>query len=172
MKENDIPSFYETDHDRLDGLFREYQYFKRTDYAKAKECFRQFKFGLQRHIIWEEEILFPLFEQKTGMTEGGPTSVMRLEHRHIEKYFEAIHKKVKTRDPNTEEEEQQLLDTLTMHHLKEERILYPAIERLVNDEERAEVFAAMESIPPERYSSCCRQEPTHKHRTGKTTSPE
>ena len=65
---------FAADHDRLDGLFAEYRTLKRTDPARAKECFKEFKFGLQRHIIWEEQILFPRFEFITGMPEGSPTA--------------------------------------------------------------------------------------------------
>src|SRR5687767_10986434 len=86
---------FAADHDRLDGLFAEYRTLKRTDPARAKECFKEFKFGLQRHIIWEEQILFPRFEFITGMPEGSPTAVMRLEHRQIGDRLEAIHQKVR-----------------------------------------------------------------------------
>ena len=72
-----ISEFYEQDHDRLDELFKTFQKLKRSDFAKAKEAFKEFKFGLQRHIVWEEGVLFPLWEEKTGMSEGGPTFVMR-----------------------------------------------------------------------------------------------
>ena len=72
-----IREFYEQDHDRLDELFKTFQQLKRSDFAKAKEAFKEFKFGLQRHIVWEEDLLFPLWEEKTGMSEGGPTFVMR-----------------------------------------------------------------------------------------------
>ena len=27
---------------------------------------KEFKIGLQRHIVWEESVLFPRFEHKTG----------------------------------------------------------------------------------------------------------
>ena len=36
-----------------------------------KEAFKEFKLGLQRHIVWEEELLFPIWEEKTGMVEDG-----------------------------------------------------------------------------------------------------
>lgn len=43
---NTISTFYEQDHDRLDELFKTFQKFKRSDFAKAKEAFKEFKFGL------------------------------------------------------------------------------------------------------------------------------
>ena len=51
----------------LDVFLKQYQSLKRKDFAQAKPFFRKFKFGLQRHILWEEEIFFPVFESKIGM---------------------------------------------------------------------------------------------------------
>ncbi len=152
--EEGIKTYFEKDHDRLDELFRNFQKLKRVDYPKAKEFFKEFKFGLQRHIVWEEEILFPLFEQKTGMTTG-PTQVMRIEHRQIGEHLEAIHKKVQRQDPDSGEEEQMLLSVLSLHNQKEEHILYPAIDKALSDAERATAFTAMKHIPEERYQGCC-----------------
>ena len=73
MSRKPSPHSYEQDHDRLDELFKTFQQLKRSDFPKAKEAFKEFKFGLQRHIVWEEDLLFPLWEKKTGMSEGGPT---------------------------------------------------------------------------------------------------
>jgi regulator of cell morphogenesis and NO signaling len=154
MPEDTITSFYERDHDRLDELFRQFQHHKRIDYAKAKPFFRDFKFGLQRHILWEEEILFPFFEQKTGMA-GGPTEVMRMEHLQIGAALEAIHDMVKRQDPESDEQEHRLLQLLSAHNLKEEQILYPMIDKAGSEAERASIFRSMEGIPEERYKVCC-----------------
>ena len=152
-----ISAFYEQDHDRLDELFKAFQKMKRSDFPKAKEAFKAFKFGLQRHIVWEEDVLFPLWEEKTGMSEGGPTFVMRAEHRQIGQQLEAIHGKVAEQNPDSDQEEQALLDLLGSHNMKEERVLYPAIDQLTSAEERETVFRNMNDIPEERYKLCCGQ---------------
>ena len=152
-----ICEFYEQDHDRLDELFKTFQKLKRSDFAKAKEAFKAFKFGLQRHIVWEEDVLFPLWEEKTGMSEGGPTFVMRAEHRQIGQQLEASHGKVADQNPDSDQEEQALLDLLGPHNMKEERVLYPAIDQLTSAEDRETVFRNMKNIPEERYKLCCGQ---------------
>jgi iron-sulfur cluster repair protein YtfE (RIC family) len=152
-----ISAFYEQDHDRLDELFKAFQKMKRSDFPKAKEAFKAFKYGLQRHIVWEEDVLFPLWEEKTGMSEGGPTFVMRTEHRQIGQQLEAIHDKVAEQNPDSDQEERALLDLLGSHNLKEERVLYPAIDQVTSTEERATVFRNMNDIPEERYKLCCGQ---------------
>ncbi len=155
MSNQTITNYYEQDHDRLDELFKQFQASKREDYSHAKDCFREFKLGLQRHIVWEEEILFPLFEEKTGVKDIGPTAVMRMEHREIKEALEAIHEKVRQADPKSDAEEAQLLDILKQHNDKEEQVLYPAIDKLIDETEKANVFRAMQEIPEERYAHCC-----------------
>ena len=152
-----ISAFYEQDHDRLDELFKTFQKLKRSDFAKAKEAFKAFKFGLQRHIVCEEDLLFPLWEEKTGMSEGGPTFVMRAEHRQIGQQLEAIHGKVAEQNPDSDQEEQLLLELLGSHNMKEERVLYPAIDQLTSAEDSETVFRNMKNIPEERYKLCCGQ---------------
>ena len=152
-----ISAFFEQDHDRLDELFKTFQQLKRSDFAKAKEAFKGFKFGLQRHIVWEEDLLFPLWEEKTGMSEGGPTFVMRAEHRQIGQQLEAAHQKVADQNPDSDQEERALLDLLGSHNMKKERVLYPAIDQLTSAEERETVFRNMKNIPEERYKLCCGQ---------------
>jgi regulator of cell morphogenesis and NO signaling len=152
-----ITAFYEQDHDRLDELFKTFQRLKRSDFAKAKEVFKEFKFGLQRHIVWEEDILFPLWEKETGIKEGGATSVMRTEHRQIGQHLEAIHQKVIDQNPDSDQEEQALLALLGSHNMKEERVLYPGIDRVTSAEVRETVFHDMKNIPEERYKLCCGQ---------------
>ena len=152
-----ISKFFEQDHDRLDELFKTFQRVKRSDFPKAKEAFKDFKFGLQRHIVWEEDLLFPLWEEKTGMAEGGPTFVMRNEHRQIGQQLEAIHQKVAEQNPDSDQEEQSLLTLLGSHNMKEERVLYPAIDDVTSAEERETVFLNMKNIPEDRYKVCCGQ---------------
>ena len=152
-----ITALYEQDHDRLDELFKTFQQLKRSDYPKAKDAFKEFKLGLQRHIVWEEDILFPLWEKETGIKEGGATSAMRTEHRQIGQHLDAIHQKVIDQNPDSAQEEQALLALLGSHNMKEERVLYPGIDRVTSAEVRETVFHDMKKITEERYKLCCGQ---------------
>ncbi|OGR89389.1 MAG: hypothetical protein A2992_04485 [Elusimicrobia bacterium RIFCSPLOWO2_01_FULL_59_12] len=143
MSDKTITQYYSDDHDRLDGLFGQFQALKKSDAANARKCFGQFKAGLERHMAWEEEILFPDFEAKTGMRDAGPTQVMRMEHQQIRQLLGSIaaHQGV-----GTEPEETQLLETLGSHNQKEEQILYPAIDQRVSAEERRGIYLRMETV--------------------------
>lgn len=155
MTEQTIVSVFQHDHQELDRALEQYRSLKQTHVQAAKDSFKRVLTGLKRHIIWEEELLFPLWERKSGMTGGGPTQVMRLEHRRIADLLHAIHEKVQVGNIGTEEEERQLVELLASHNMKEERILYPAIDQIMSMEERADIFQAMKDLPEARYHACC-----------------
>jgi len=153
---NKVFDFMAQDHDRLDGIFQEFRGTKVQDLKKAKSYFHDFKIGLQKHIVWEEEILFPIFENKTGMFETGPTAVMRMEHRQIKEFLEKIHDQIlKGETSKIDELEKGLIEVLTTHNQKEESILYPWIDDSLSETERENVFTQMKNLPPEKYDQCC-----------------
>lgn len=149
-----VLSFMGADHDRLDNIFQEFKNIKNTDKNKARNLFHEFKVGLQKHIVWEEEILFPLFENKTGMYDTGPTAVMRLEHKKIKDLLERIHHSI-AKHIQTNDLEDSLIEVLTEHNNKEENILYPWIDDSVSGQEKEQAFTKMKNLPPEKYNRCC-----------------
>jgi iron-sulfur cluster repair protein YtfE (RIC family) len=138
-----ISKFYEGDHDRLDEIFKTFQMEKTKDLSAAQKAFSEFKTGLERHISWEEEILFPLFEERTGIEGAGPSVVMRMEHRQIKEMLAAIFQKILRRNPKCDTEEADLLSILSAHNMKEEGIIYPAIDRLLQSSEVDRIFQQM-----------------------------
>jgi len=151
-----IAEFMGQDHDRLDEIFKNFQGTKTTDADNAKKLFKEFFTGLQRHIVWEEDLLFPLFESRSGMAPGqGPTAVMRTEHRHIKECLEQIHEAVAAGDPASADAEHELLEVLTAHNVKEEKVLYPWIDNAINEEEREGLLTQMQNPAPDHYAHCC-----------------
>ncbi len=139
-----IAEFMGHDHDRLDEIFNQFHTSKKQDAQKARSLFQELLTGLHRHILWEEEILFPVFEAQAEMArEHGPTEVMRNEHRQIKYFLEQIQTKVAEGDLSTEEAEEGLLQVLAAHNVKEEKMLYPWIDNCVSDEERTSLLAQM-----------------------------
>ncbi len=149
-----VLSFMGEDHDRLENIFKEFKNIKTADKSRARNLFHEFKIGLQKHIMWEEEILFPLFENKTGMHDIGPTAVMRMEHRKIKDFLERIHNNL-GKNIKTDNLEEGLIEVLTEHNNKEENILYLWIDSSVSVDEKEEAFTKMKDLPPEKYNRCC-----------------
>ncbi len=148
-------NYFAADHDRLDSFFAEFMRLKKSDFPRAKSYFKNFLKGLKRHIVWEEEVLFPFFEKQTGMVESGPTRVMREEHRLIHSALDVLHDKVRQADAACDSEIQKLTDVLSQHNSKEENILYPAIDQMMKSGDAAAIFQAMDNIPEDRFEGCC-----------------
>lgn len=139
-----IFEFMSTDHDRLDNIFEEFKNLKKNDISGARRLFLDFKAGLQAHIVWEEDILFPIFERGTGMHDTGPTAVMRMEHRQIESFLEEIGEKLLAEGmEGVNEAEISVLEVLGSHNQKEENILYPAIDNLTSEQEKEQAIEKM-----------------------------
>ncbi len=80
---------------------------------------------LEAHIRAEESLLFPAFEQATGITDG-PTQVMRVEHAQILQLLRAMHEAIGQQSAEDfRGQAETFLILMQQHNLKEENILYP-----------------------------------------------
>jgi hemerythrin-like domain-containing protein len=138
-----VSACYAVDHDEIDALFERFRELHGEILPVVHVAFREFKTRLERHIGWEEDILFPLFERLTGMPDNGPTVVMRGEHRQIKAFLDAIDRTLQGGDAGVDADQAALLAVLAAHNWKEEHILYPLIDRQVSAEDRESVFARM-----------------------------
>lgn len=133
----DSPFDYLTwDHDRLDGLLAAAH--ARVDRGEdPSEQFRAFCAGLERHMSFEEEVLFPAFDRQSGMINAGPTAVMRYEHETIVLRVSEMHDALATHDLERFRTTGARLDAvIAAHNIKEERVLYPAVNRVLGELER------------------------------------
>jgi iron-sulfur cluster repair protein YtfE (RIC family) len=134
---------YAHDHDRLDRLFDEYKGLKPVNREEAGARFREFRRGLERHIAWEEGLLYPLWEAKTGLRDVGPTAVMRREHEQILMLLKRMAAALDEDGVPQAEDDEGLLAILAAHNWKEEAMLYPMIDQHSTAEERERVFSSM-----------------------------
>jgi regulator of cell morphogenesis and NO signaling len=125
------------DHDRLDALeAAAFRMRESRDLVSAGELYAAFAVGLRRHIGFEEQILFPAFENVSGMNPAaGPTAVMRAEHREIENLIAAIEAGIPNAASPVEALRRRLHAVLGEHNFKEEEILYPMSDSLLGVEE-------------------------------------
>ena len=139
-----VNAYLSWDHDRLDALLQSAA--NRVDHgewAQARLAYGEFDRGLARHIRLEEEILFPLFEARTGT--AGPTTVMREEHRLIRGVLAVIGAAVARADaPAFRSGVAALADLLPAHNAKEEQVLYPTTDRVLPEHERAALAARLQ----------------------------
>lgn len=155
MADETIASYFQKDHERLDRLFDEFQAVQACDSIGARELFENFRRGLERHMAWEEEILFPLFESKTGMKDDGPTQMMRREHEQMRKLIKSLQEKMKKEEQGDEDQEAALIECLAQHNRKEENMLYPMIDQLITPEERQAVLSKIKISSETSAGGCC-----------------
>ena len=100
-----------------------------SDWDNAEKLAAQFLLEMEQHLSMEEDVLFPAFEQKTGIV-GGPTMIMRAEHKQMRELFGQLQYAVDAKDS------EELLDTtetllilMQQHNVKEEGMLYPMCDQ-------------------------------------------
>lgn len=151
-----ITAFLQEDHKRLDQLWEEQrEALGSGDFKRAREFFSAFSSGLRLHIRMEEEGLFPVFEEKSGLREAGPTWVMRQEHREIEALLDQIGKVLAQQGDSSpawqrvREVAGSLEALLKSHNQKEEQVLYPMSDRLLEEGERRALVQRMQILGKE-----------------------
>jgi hemerythrin-like domain-containing protein len=130
-----IKNFMLADHRHCDDLFAEAEKaVAALAWDRALAAFASFKGAMQHHFSAEEEVLFPAFEIKSGMTMG-PTQVMRVEHAQMRELMAAAQQALLAKDAddysgNTET----LLIMMQQHNMKEEGVLYPMCDDHLRDQ--------------------------------------
>ncbi|MCP4971981.1 MAG: hemerythrin domain-containing protein [Arcobacter sp.] len=120
-----ISSFLTQDHRDCDEMFANLENIVASEnWIEVEKVFESFSNDLQHHFNMEEKVMFPKFEEKTGMTQG-PTAMMRMEHQQmlqiLSQMNEDISKKQKDHFFGLSET---LMMIMQQHNMKEEQMLY------------------------------------------------
>lgn len=106
-------------------------------WPECREKMGAYRAEMTRHFEFEEQILFPAFEQATGMTHG-PTAVMREEHAQM---LDLIEQLVDAASRSSSEDylasSETMLVLMQQHNLKEEGVLYPECDALLGSGDTA-----------------------------------
>jgi hemerythrin-like domain-containing protein len=92
-------------------------------------------------------VLFPLFEQRTGMYQG-PTQVMRGEHTQMRQLLAAAEAALAKREADDYAgNAETLLIMMQQHNVKEENVLYPMCDQHLADQ--------LDALLPELQRQTC-----------------
>jgi hemerythrin-like domain-containing protein len=121
-----IVEFLGGDHRACDDLFASAENaVAQKNWDSARSLFEHFESAMAHHFAMEEEVLFPAFEARTGMSKG-PTQVMRSEHEQMRGLIQDMARAVAG---SNQDGYLGLSETLNMlmqqHNVKEENMLYP-----------------------------------------------
>ncbi|WP_426105155.1 hemerythrin domain-containing protein [Massilia sp. TSP1-1-2] len=140
------------DHARCDALLRRTQQsVGAACWPDAQENMAVFQHGLERHLLIEEQILYPAFELALGRAVA-LTATMRTEHLRIRAVAQRLADAVAAFSASAfVKHAEALLLTLHQHSEKEEGVLYPMMERVLARRgpdllEAARAFGAGEQV--------------------------
>lgn len=123
--------------------------------AGAKAHLERFAGLLLPHLEMEEELLLPIFAARGAAITGASPAVFTAEHAKIKRDIEELKKRTAElescdagacRDTlravlSVLDREYLFKDYLKHHDLRERNALYPELDRIVGDDERADLWA-------------------------------
>ena len=138
-----ISDFFQQDHREIDPLLFGLDF---RDPLKTLPRFEDFDRRLERHIRWEEELLFPAAGAANRALEQGPLIVMREDHVRIRAAkADALAALRRGDGTGAKTHSDRMVAILCGHNLKEERILYPACDQLLSSRERQVILEEVRS---------------------------
>ena len=127
-----LSAYQSHDHARCDALLRQAHLAVGAGcWDDARRAMRAFQHTLERHMLIEEQIIFPAFDLALGHAES-PTLGMCAEHLRIRAAAGRLADAVAAGNSDAfVKHAETLLLTLHMHSEKEDGVLYPMIDRLL-----------------------------------------
>jgi regulator of cell morphogenesis and NO signaling len=145
----DGPRVHETlawEHARLDELQRAtLAAIHAGAMAEARRHFLVFESRLNRHIHFEEELLFPAFERKAAQRDG-VTRTMRSEHREIRMMLERAARSLYGPAAEAERACRALHEVLEQHDFNEEAAFYEVLDRMLEPAESADLVERIQEF--------------------------
>jgi len=129
---SNIKDFMTQDHRDCDEIFAQMEDAVASKSDEAALKFEEFADALTNHFKMEEMILFPAFEQASGMREG-PTQVMAMEHEQMRELLSRMSGAIEDKDKFFGLSET-LMILMQQHNMKEEQMLYPMAEQHLGDD--------------------------------------
>lgn len=123
-------SFLTADHRACDALWGELEEALDADDAtRSGSLWSGFDAALRRHLAMEEEVIFPAFQDATGMRGFGPVEVMKMEHTQIRALLDRMGREADGSNwQGLMDEGDTLMMLIGQHNAKEEGILYPMLD--------------------------------------------
>lgn len=142
-----ISNFLAPDHQRCDDLFAVAEAAVASkNWDAAPAAFEAFRNALLHHFSMEEEVMFPTFEERTGMTQG-PTQIMRMEHRQMIELLDLMADSLSGKDADGFlGDAETLLIIMQQHNAKEEQMLYRMADQVLSGDLDS-VIERMQAVP-------------------------
>lgn len=131
----ELSQFFSEHHRACDAAWAEAETAaSKKNLPEARAAFTRFAELTRLHFRWEEDVIFPAFEDATGMHGVGPTMVMRHEHRQVRGLLDELQRAAEAGNLDALlDHGDTLLMLLQQHNAKEEGMLYPMADQALGD---------------------------------------
>ncbi|MCL5412510.1 MAG: hemerythrin domain-containing protein [Candidatus Marsarchaeota archaeon] len=138
-----VTEFMDKDHAAMEKLFASLVA-RGKDRQNLRDRFAQFRVRMERHMAWEEDVLFKIVEQKTG---GQSILVEELttQHARIKELLAGIAKAIDDGTPFGVLRDD-LDAVMSAHEKMEDSSLYPWLDQTLSAGERDSAIAYMKSL--------------------------
>ncbi|MCB9654642.1 MAG: hemerythrin domain-containing protein [Deltaproteobacteria bacterium] len=126
-----ITSFFVADHRACDKAWTDLEAAASPKAAeKTRALWASLVAAVEGNFHREEDVLFPAFEQASGMVGSGPTEVMRHEHKQMRAMLTQMKQALEAGDiEGLLDHGDTFLMLMKQHNMKEEGVLFPMAER-------------------------------------------
>lgn len=133
-------------HRQLDDLFHQHQVaILNKDFPLAAGLLAKFEKSLFWHMREEEEILMPLYREGAAHIQGGDPDIFIGEHKKISEWINRLKVRLPRASTTTPDfkavlalldDEAQFKKYMEHHTLREDRVFYPELDRVVGDKNK------------------------------------
>jgi iron-sulfur cluster repair protein YtfE (RIC family) len=137
-------------HQELDQLFFKHQVaLLKGDFSRSMSMLKSFEKAIFQHMKEEDEILMPLYRQRADQIRGGDAEIFSAEHVKITEWLNRINlraSRLSRSDSNWKEiislidDEAQFKKYMEHHSIREDRIFYPEVDRVVEEKEKEQIM--------------------------------
>jgi hemerythrin-like domain-containing protein len=135
-------------------FFRHQEALVRFDIPAARDILKRYDKEIRRHILLEEEWLLPLYEVRVQGGPGGDVLEFTGEHSRILLFLVKLEDKLaKIKSPaesprefiNLLEDETHFKQMVIRHEEREEKFLFPELDRMTSENEKKDLLVKMGS---------------------------
>lgn len=138
-----IAAYFGRDHEEIGALLASVV---EGDPAGAPARLKELRARLERHIVWEEEVLFPAALQQISVLDRDPVARMRSEHSLIRTGIREALELFGLKDAaGACARLSAVAEILVGHNAREEGLLYEALDRTLSSAERRHMIDLFEA---------------------------
>jgi hypothetical protein len=130
-----VPTFFDDEHRALDHTLADVEYLaQRRSFQSAGKRFGELRRAAELHLRDEEEVLLPEFKLRTGDPQN-IVPLIRAQHASLLECLDTVAAALSCGDyPGFCGQLAQLADLLRGHEADEERLLHPALDKVVKND--------------------------------------